>query len=130
MRKPHFLAAALIFAVAGAASAKPSTPDAELADALKGRVAGAPVDCIDLGRSSGTQIIEGTAIIYRVGSTLYVNWPQGADRLDRWDVLVSKPFGSQLCSPEPVYLHDRYSGVQSGFVSLGQFIPYKKPKGR
>jgi hypothetical protein len=76
-----------------------------------------------------TRIIDKTAIIYDAGPTIYVNRPRGgAESLDDWDMLVTNLHGSQLCSPEIVRLFDRSSKIESGFVSLGEFVPYKKAK--
>lgn len=78
---------------------------------------------------NSTQIIDGKAIIYRDGSRLYVNVPRsGADTLRDDDILVTRTFGSQLCSIDMVRLIDRSSRFPRGFVSLGQFVPYTKVK--
>lgn len=96
---------------------------------IEGRVAGEPVNCLNLRNIRSTQIIDRTAIIYEVGRTLYVNRPRaGAQSLDQWDVLVTRPFGSQLCSIDVVQLYDTGSRIQSGFVFLGDFVPYRKPR--
>jgi hypothetical protein len=124
---PSLAAAGLL--LAGSAAFAKSDPEAQLAKELEGRVAGAPVSCISLERIHATRIIDRTAIIYDAGSTIYVNRPRGgAETLDNWDVLVSKPFGSQLCSPGVVQLYERGSRIQSGFVTLDKFVPYKKVK--
>jgi hypothetical protein len=128
------LAAALI---AGGASAKDSRPpktnpkgEAELAKLLDGRVAGKPVNCISMTNSQQSRIFDGTAIVYQAtGRTVYVNRPKiGADSLDNDDVLVTKTWGSQLCSLDQVRLFDRVSRFPRSFVSLGEFVPYTKPK--
>jgi hypothetical protein len=102
------------------------TPEAKLADLLEGRVAGEPVDCIPLHQIRSTRIIDRTAIVWEAGSTVYVNRPAGAQSLDQWDVLVTKPFGSRLCSIDSVRLVDSGTRMTSGFVHLGAFVPYKK----
>lgn len=48
----------------------------QLEKILAGRVAGKPTSCINLRNTTSSQIIEGRAIVYRVGSTLYVNEPR------------------------------------------------------
>jgi hypothetical protein len=99
----------------------------DLAKALVGRSAGKPVDCISLRAANSSQIIDGTAIVYRVGSVLYVNRPRsGASSLVDDDILVTRTTGSQLCRLDTVRLMDRSSRIQSGFVSLGQFVPYTR----
>ena len=103
--------------------------EAKLAKALEGRTPGKPVDCISLNRARSSQIYEGTAIVYQDGSTLYVNRPStGAESLRRDDILVSKTYTDQLCRIDTIRLLDQGSRFERGFVGLGQFVPYTKPK--
>lgn len=129
---PALFAAAALAAVPAASSAREKlTPEAKLDKLLEGRVAGPPQDCIPLSSAGGSQIIDKTAIVYRVGSTLWVNRPKGgAESLDDDDILVTKTTGSQLCSIDVVQLHDRASHMYSGFVSLGEFVPYRRAKAK
>ncbi len=101
---------------------------AELAEALEGRTAGEPVKCLNLRDIRSTKIIDRTAIIYEMpGDVLYVNKPEGgASSLDKWDVLVTDTHSSQLCSVDIVRLYDSSSRISSGFVNLGEFVPYRK----
>ncbi|ALJ16085.1 hypothetical protein [Sphingopyxis macrogoltabida] len=124
------LAAVAVAAAPGVAAAKDKlAPEAKLEKLLDGRVAGAPQDCIPLSSVSSSQIIDKTAIVYRVGSTLWVNRPKGgAQTLNDDDILVTKLTGSQLCSIDTVELRDRTSHMYSGFVSLGEFVPYRRAK--
>ena len=128
MRNVKLLSAAvLVAASAPAVSAPRMDQEARLARALEGRVAGEPVDCINLRNIRSSQIIDRTAIIYDAGSTIYVNRPRGGRAsLDRWDILVTELHSSQLCSIDVVHLYDSNSRVQSGFVFLGEFVPYRK----
>jgi hypothetical protein len=121
-----------LLAGTGAAVAHPSDTsrgEAKLAKALEGRVAGTPVDCIQLRDIRSSRIIDGTAILYDTGSTLYLNRPaSGASWLDDNDVLVTDTHSSQLCSIDVVRLFDSASRTPDGSVGLGNFIPYTKPK--
>ncbi|GAA0295400.1 hypothetical protein GCM10009087_01440 [Sphingomonas oligophenolica] len=124
------IAATLLGTSAAAIAATPdnSKNEAKLAAALAGRVAGKPVNCISLSTIRSSQIIDHTAIIYESGSQLYVNRPRiGADSLDSDDILVSKTYGSELCSLDTINLVDRASHFSHGFVGLGEFVPYTKP---
>lgn len=121
--------AALLTAPVADAQRKRDTPEIKLAKMLEGRVAGKPVNCISLSMTGSSQIIEGKAIVYRSGNTLYVNKPRGgADQLDDNSILVTNTFGSQLCSIDMVRLIDRASFFPRGFLTLGEFVPYTKPK--
>jgi hypothetical protein len=103
--------------------------EAKLAKALEGRTPGKPVDCISLSRSRSSQIYDGTAIVYEDGRTLYVNRPSiGAESLRRDDILVSKTYTDRLCRIDTIRLIDQGSRFERGFVGLGQFVPYTKPK--
>jgi hypothetical protein len=120
--------AAATLAVPAAASR--DDPDTQLAKMLAGREAGKPVNCISLSNGTSSTIIEGRAIVYRSGPKLYVNVPRsGAETLDDDDVLVTRMFGSRLCSSDSVNLVSRASRFTHGFVLLGDFVPYTKVKG-
>jgi len=124
----HLLIAAVVIATP-ALAAKRDTPDVQLSKMLAGRVAGKPTSCITLSGTQSSTIIDHTAIVYRVGGRLYVNTPRsGAESLDDDDILVTKTIGSQLCSIDSVSLIDRGSRFQRGFVILGPFVPYDRPK--
>ena len=116
--------------LASTADARPRlTGEQELAKALDGRIAGKPVDCIYLPTITSSHIIDKTAIVYEAGRTLYVNRPRnGAEQLNDSDIMVLNLHSSQLCSIDIVHLHDQTSQFMTGFVNLGDFVPYTKPK--
>lgn len=132
MRALLTAASLALLALPGAAMAgdnvKPNPKgEAELAKMLEGRVAGEPVKCLSNFTLRDSTVIDRTAIVYRSGSTLYVNRPRsGADRLDDDDILVTQLTGSQLCNIDKIDLVDRGSRMWSGFVMLGDFVPYKR----
>ncbi|MES2057086.1 MAG: hypothetical protein V4564_14230 [Pseudomonadota bacterium] len=129
MRVIHFILAGALLMGGGVAQAERLSPEAKLAKILDGRVAGAPVNCIQLYNIQSSEIVDKTAIVYRGrNGTLYVNRVNGsAAFLDDDDILVSKTYSSQLCSIDIIQLVDRSSRMSSGSVSLGEFIPYPKP---
>jgi hypothetical protein len=108
------------------AVAKPRlSPEAELAEAVKGRVAGKPVGCIANSNVRNVRIVDRTALIYDAGSVVYVNRPdRGAEQLDRWDTLVTRTHNSQLCRPDIVRLYS--NGFEQGSIFLGDFVPYRR----
>jgi hypothetical protein len=128
------VAALALMALPGAATASDEAypkGEAELAKMLEGRVAGAPVKCVTPHLLQNSTVIDRTAIVYRSGSKLYVNRPRiGASSLDSDDILVTKIYGSQLCNIDKIDLVDRGTRSWSGFVSLGDFVPYTKPARR
>lgn len=124
------LAAGSLLLAGAAADAKPRlTPEQELAKTLQGRVAGKPQDCLYLPRVINTRIYDKTAIVYDAGGTIWVNRPDsGANSLDDNDIMVTTPFGAQLCSVDIVRMVDRNVGFWRGSIGLGKFVPYTKVK--
>ncbi|HEY0012824.1 MAG TPA: hypothetical protein VGB79_08230 [Allosphingosinicella sp.] len=130
MRTPLLALAALASAaVPAAASAERASPEVQLARAVEGRVEGEPIRCLNNLRFTSTRIIDGTAIVYESGGTLWVNRPRGGARgLDRWDVLVTRQFSNELCSGDVVRLYDSSTRMETGAVFLGDFVPYRRAR--
>lgn len=125
--KSLIVAAALVAATAAPAQAARSSPDADLAKLLKGRVAEAPVRCIPVSPadSHSVQIVSERALVWRIGSRLYVNVPQArAETLDDDDILITEPFGGQLCRNDQVRPLNRMSRIPKASLLLGTFTPY------
>lgn len=130
LRTASLLIGALVIAGAPAlAKSEPETGEARLAKLIEGRVAGKPVECLELRDIRSSRIIPGTAIVYETkGNRLYVNRPEsGADTLDSWDVMVTDTHLSRLCNIDVVHLHDTGTRMQTGLVFLGDFVPYDRP---
>jgi len=124
------LAATLAAALAASAAAAPARdPEAELAKLVDGRRAGDPVACVQARALAGTRVIPGIGIVYRAGNMLYVNrTSDGAARIGPDDVLVTSTTSAQLCRLDVVQFVDRNTGIWTGFTTLGDFIPYRRPK--
>jgi hypothetical protein len=131
MRKAWLMVAGALL-VAGPATATNKTVargEAALAKTLAGRTAGKPVQCLSLQQVQGTQIYDGTAIVYRAGrDTLYVNRTQDARFLRDDDIPVVRVYGSQVCRLDTIRLLDRSTRFERGLAILGDFVPYAKPK--
>lgn len=126
-RKITALLLGTVAVLAAPAQAQRHSPEAQLARALEGRVAGAPVDCINLRQVRSSRVINDTAILYDAGGTIYVNRPRsGADSLNQWDTQVQRPFNNRLCSVDTVRMVDLQSGFMTGIVFLGDFVPYRR----
>ncbi|MBW6533117.1 hypothetical protein KZ820_20425 [Sphingomonas sp. RRHST34] len=126
------VAMAMVALLAAApAAAKRKSPDAELAELLKGRTAEPAVRCITPTTNDSQRIISGKGIVYGNGRRIWVNVPIG--RLDtmRWDdVLVTERFGGQLCRNDQIRVVDRFSRVPRPILRLGEFVPYVKGSAR
>ncbi len=125
---PMLVLGALLAAAPAVASQQPDS-DAELQKLLEGRVAGKPINCLNLTQTRDSRIIEGKAIVYGSGKTIWVNVPRsGAESLRDDDIMVTRPFGAQLCSVDSVRFVDRAGGFPRGFAVLGDFVPYTRTK--
>jgi hypothetical protein len=123
------LGATLLAALAmPVAAAQREDGETELAKAIAGRTAGTPVDCITLRNIRSSRIIDKTAIVYEMNNgVIYVNRPKsGASSLDWTDVMVTDTHSPQLCSIDTVKLFDTGVRMSTGWVGLGDFVPYPR----
>lgn len=98
-----------------------------LARLLEGRVAGEPQRCIRQRINDRLTVIDGTALVYGRGRTIYVQRTQDPDDIDRFDTLIQRRFtGSQLCRTDIVTTVDRFSGFFTGAIFFDDFIPYTR----
>lgn len=121
------LAAGTALLAGPALNAKPRlTPEQRLDKLLEGREAGKPVSCISNFATRDMEVIDGVALVYKTGSTVYVNRPRNPEDLDNDDILVTRVNGGQFCKLDIVHTVDRTSHFTTGFISLGEFVPYKR----
>ncbi len=130
MRKLALVIAATAALVTGPAlqAREKLTPEQRLDKLIAGRVAGKPTSCISTFDTRDMTILDKTALVYDAGTVIWVNRPDNARDLDDDDILVTHTFGSQLCRLDIVRTVDRSGGFQTGFVALGDFVPYRKVK--
>ncbi len=55
-----------------------------------------------------------------------MNRPKNPEDIDSDDILVIRPSGSQLCRLDMVHTVDRMSHMPTGFINLGEFVPYRR----
>lgn len=108
-----------------AARDRPSGED-QLSKMLEGRVAGEPTSCINTFTNVNSQVIDGTAVVYGRGKTIWVNRTADPESLDRWDAMLVRKWGSQLCRTDIVTTFDTSSGMYTGNVFLTDFVPYTR----
>ena len=119
--------AALAVAAAPSVQAKPKiTGEQKLAKVLEGREAGEPVSCLPLYETRDLTVIDKTALVYRTGNTVWVNRPTNPESVDSDDILVTYPTGSQFCRLDRVQTVERSGHFVTGFLMLGDFVPYRK----
>lgn len=101
--------------------------EAKLAKLLEGRQAGEPKSCIRTVGSRNLNQIDGTALTYRDGDTIWVNYTRNPESIDDNEVMVIKRFSaSTLCRTDQVELVDRTGGFLHGVLMLDDFVPYTK----
>ena len=125
------LAAGTMLLTGPALQAKPRlTPEQRLDKLLEGREAGVPRSCISQFETRDMQVLDGVALVYGSGNTVWVNRPENAEDLDSDDILVTRVTGSQFCRLDIVNTVDRTGHFTTGFISLGDFVPYKRVAAR
>ena len=129
------LSAVIIIAACSTTASQPTRSaqaEADLAKALAGRVAGTPVKCIPTYRADDMRIIDDWTILFKDGSTIYLQNPRGGcpGIAAHRNVLISKPMPSnQLCSGDIQQLFDPVSRIGGGACVFGDFVPYTKTTG-
>ena len=105
-----------------------SEGQAELAEILEGRIAGEPTSCIRTFGSRNLEQIDDTALIYRDGKTIWVNYTRTPRSIDENDFLVIQKFNaSQICRTDQITTRDRLGNFFSGVIMLDDFVPYRLP---
>lgn len=103
------------------------TEDMRRLDALlAGRVAGEPRSCVNSRDLRGPTAYGERTLVFREGSTVWVNQTSGGCDDAGRDALITRQFGPQLCRGEIARTADLTSGFESGSCALGDFVPYRK----
>lgn len=102
---------------------------AELADALKGRTAEAPVRCVNLRTASGLKVIGTSTVVVRVGSLLYRNDPAGGCPAQTMNIRPTTGSDTaKLCAGDILNMVDFERGDAVGGCRLGEWTPYRRDK--
>ena len=98
-------------------------------DPLDGRVAGAPVDCIDLSRINGPDIVDASTILYRQSAKrIWVTGPVGeCPSLRPMDTLIVEVQGSRLRRNDLFRTVTPGLSIPSGVCRFRRFVPYDRP---
>lgn len=120
--------------VAGSTTAAKESPDPkhakELALALQGRTAGEPVNCMpSLRGMNRMQIIDDNTILFRDGSTVYLQKPRGGCsgiENGRYTLVIRQVGAHQVCRGDIHELVDLQNDIKGGTCVFGPFVPYRK----
>ncbi len=99
-------------------------------DPLEGRIAGAPVRCIDLQQLNGPEIVDPQTILYRQsGKRIWKTGPVGeCASLRPLDTLIVDVYGGQLCRNDRFRTVSGGMSIPSGYCRFRDFTPYDKVK--
>jgi hypothetical protein len=130
--KPAILLATIVLAACAVSrdGPMPADPegDARLAEALAGRTAGGPRNCVRSqelrnSRGAGTN----TILFDGPGDLVYVNRARGAcPRIESWHAISHRSTTNAMCSGELIRVLDPNSGIEYGGCTLGEFVPWRR----
>lgn len=99
----------------------------ELGEALAGRTAGAPQDCVQLNGLSGPRIIDDRTILYTSGRRIWrADLPDACPSLQPFATVISEVRGGQMCRNDPFRTVAPGVTIPSGYCRFGSFTPYTK----
>lgn len=103
----------------------------QLADLIKGRVAGAETNCIPQWRGTERSWnINRIGVVYEVGTTRYVmRFQDGCDQLDQSALFATTTPTGLLCSGDMARVFTNTAGPAQIFLGtciVGRFTPYKR----
>lgn len=119
-------AATLLASGSTAQQGQPSASEQKLANALAGRTAGPPVDCIN--ERSRMQVIDDWTILFRDRGVVYVQQPRGGCHgLSNSMSLIRDSFGTtRICRGDINQIVDVRTGFGTGACTYDNFVPYRK----
>ncbi|MCY7338565.1 MAG: hypothetical protein LH465_01175 [Sphingomonas bacterium] len=103
--------------------------EAQLAQRLAGKVAGAPVNCLPNYRTNDFEVIDRDTFLYRDGGTYYRQDTIGAcyPGTSSGYALVTNSIGGQLCAGDIARTVDTSSGMIYLSCELTPFVPFRRP---
>lgn len=101
--------------------------DRALANEIKDRTPGTPVNCISSSGTGGPQIIDRNTILYREGRTVWRNeLPAECRSLEPGNTMIIEVHGGQLCQNDKFRVIEPGSSIPGQYCRLGKFTPYRK----
>ena len=109
---------------------RPAMPQrSDFAEAVAGRVAGAPQMCISTNQAENLRVLDPQTVAYGFGPKIYVNRLAAAcPGISQFNTIIVEPgIGGQYCR------NDRIRGLEPGTTipgpscNLGDWVPYRRP---
>ena len=114
-------------ALIGACSAPPPDTGGSPVPELVGRTSGAAQRCVPIEQNASLRIAQPGITLYGSGRTIWVNrLASNCPGMDRMDILIVEPIGSQYCRGDRVRTIDPVSRIPGPACILGDFVPYTR----
>jgi hypothetical protein len=122
------VAAAILAGCSTAPEQRSARAQADLDQALAGRVAQAPVNCLPRFSSDNLIVVDDGTLLFREGRTLYRNDFNGGScsGLRSGHTLVTNQQG-RLCRGDIAQVVNLQTGSMVGSCIIGEFTPYTLP---
>lgn len=93
---------------------------------IAGKVAGAPMQCLQSRDMNDMTVIDESTVAYKRGSTVYMSHMQGpCSGLGGSAIMVTRTFGAaQTCRGDIARMVDPTSHIERGSCLFGEFTPY------
>lgn len=129
-------AAAAAAALSGCAVSRdgpvPTDPDGDalLSDLLAGKTQREPVSCVRQQDVRNIRSAGNNRIVYDgPGGTTYVNHATGSCPLIQpWHAIRHRSISTNICSGELIRVFDPQTGIEFGGCTLGEFVPWRRPR--
>ena len=119
----------LLFGCAAPEPYAASREQVDLARDLAGRVAGRAETCVGAAPSQSLQIVDPATLVYRTGSTIWVNRLRSpCPGLRPFDTLIVEVRSARYCSGDQVRGLTPGMTIPGPICPLGDFIPYRLPR--
>lgn len=110
----------------GCAAPPPDTAASPVPE-LAGRTAGAAQRCVPIDGTTNLRIAQPGIILYGSGRRIWVNrLGNDCPGMDRMDILVVEPQGSQYCRGDRVRTVKPISNIPGPVCLFGDFVPYTR----
>ena len=124
---------AFAIALAGCATQPPAPTrsteaQAELNKLIAGKIAGAPLTCLQHYRANDMVRIDDSTVAFKQGTRVYVNHLIGecSNLTSGFYALVTRSNGTGLCRGDMADVRDLSTGMIVGSCAIGDWTPYKR----
>lgn len=122
---------AAVAALATASCTRPAAPNgnAEFAQELAGRSAGAPASCINSRQNANLRVVDSQTLAYDDGPTLWVTHLGAAcpGIATLSTVIVEPQLGGQYCKGDHIRGLEQGATIPGPICFIGEWVPYRRP---